>query len=57
MIIIPKNYTKYLFISLVGFLATYLLVPVVMALAKRAGMVDKPDERRIHTGVTPFRGV
>jgi FlaA1/EpsC-like NDP-sugar epimerase len=54
MISIPQNYTKYLFISLVGFLATYILVPVVMALAKRAGMVDKPDERRIHTGVTPL---
>jgi UDP-GlcNAc:undecaprenyl-phosphate GlcNAc-1-phosphate transferase len=56
MISIPQNYTKYLFISLVGFLATYLLVPVVMALAKRAGMVDRPDERRIHTGVIPRGG-
>lgn len=56
MINIPQNYTKYLFIPLLGFLFSCLLVPVVMAFAKRIGMVDKPDERRIHKGIIPRGG-
>ncbi len=56
MIAIPQNYTKYLIIPLLGFLVSYLLVPAVMAFAARIGMVDKPDERRIHKGIIPRGG-
>ena len=56
MIIIPQNLAKYLFIPLLGFLVSFLLVPAVMALAVKIGMVDKPDERRIHKGVIPRGG-
>ena len=56
MIHISQNYTKYLFIPLLGFLVSYLLVPAVMAIAVKIGMVDKPDERRIHKGIIPRGG-
>lgn len=56
MISVSQNYTKYLFIPLVGLLVAYLLVPVVMAFARKIGMVDKPDERRIHKGIIPRGG-
>ena len=51
-----QNYTKYLVIPLLGFLVSYLLVPAVMAFAVKIGMVDKPDERRIHKGIIPRGG-
>jgi UDP-N-acetylmuramyl pentapeptide phosphotransferase/UDP-N-acetylglucosamine-1-phosphate transferase len=56
MIHISQNYTKYLFIPLLGLLVSYLLVPAVMAFAVKIGMVDKPDERRIHKGIIPRGG-
>jgi UDP-N-acetylmuramyl pentapeptide phosphotransferase/UDP-N-acetylglucosamine-1-phosphate transferase/GAF domain-containing protein len=56
MIHISQNYTKYLVIPLLGFLVSYLLVPAVMAFAVKIGMVDKPDERRIHKGIIPRGG-
>ncbi len=47
---------KYLVIPLVGLLAAYFLTPLVMKFAKAVGMVDRPDERRIHKGVIPRGG-
>jgi UDP-GlcNAc:undecaprenyl-phosphate GlcNAc-1-phosphate transferase len=51
-----QNYLKYLFILLVGLLVTYVLTPVVIRFAGLIGMVDKPDERRIHQGIIPRGG-
>ncbi len=56
MFLLFQNYTKYLFIPLLGFLVVYLLVPAIMAFANKIGMVDKPDERRIHKGIIPRGG-
>ncbi len=47
---------KYPAIFLAGFLITYLLTPLVRRLAFLLGMVDRPDERRIHSVPTPRAG-
>lgn len=51
-----QNYTKYLFILLVGLVVSWVLTPLVIRVARLIGMVDKPDERRIHTGIIPRGG-
>jgi len=40
----------------VGFLVTYLLTPVVRVITVRFGIVDAPDERRVHRHATPRGG-
>ncbi|MFH1969629.1 MAG: hypothetical protein ABIJ53_04845 [Verrucomicrobiota bacterium] len=47
---------KYPAIFLAGFLVTYLLTPLVRRTAIQLGMVDLPDERRIHSAPTPRGG-
>ncbi len=47
---------KYLMVFLVGLLTTYLLTPVVRALATRYGVVDLPDARRPHKRPTARGG-
>jgi UDP-GlcNAc:undecaprenyl-phosphate GlcNAc-1-phosphate transferase len=49
-------FDKYLAVFLTGFLVTYLLTPVVRALAVRFGVVDLPNERRPHARPTPRGG-
>ncbi len=48
---------KYVFVLLTGFLVTYLTTPMVRRIAPGLGMVDIPDERRIHKTPTPRCGI
>lgn len=47
---------KYLLVFLVGLVTAWLLVPWVKKIAPRLGLVDKPDERRIHKVPIPRCG-
>lgn len=47
---------KYIFVFLTGLLVAYVITPLVIWWAPRIGMVDKPDDRRIHTGIVPRGG-
>jgi UDP-N-acetylmuramyl pentapeptide phosphotransferase/UDP-N-acetylglucosamine-1-phosphate transferase len=51
-----QNVLKYLIILSIGFLVAYVLTPLVMRLARCVGMLDRPDERRIHKGIIPRGG-
>jgi UDP-GlcNAc:undecaprenyl-phosphate/decaprenyl-phosphate GlcNAc-1-phosphate transferase len=58
------DFDKYILVFLTGLLVTYLLTPVVKALAFRFSIVDMPNERRPHQrptarggGVAVFIGV
>jgi UDP-N-acetylmuramyl pentapeptide phosphotransferase/UDP-N-acetylglucosamine-1-phosphate transferase len=53
---LPESYMKYVFVFLLGLVVTFLLTPLVIRLARRIGMMDAPDERRIHTGIIPRGG-
>jgi UDP-GlcNAc:undecaprenyl-phosphate/decaprenyl-phosphate GlcNAc-1-phosphate transferase len=48
--------TSYLFIGLVAAVATFVFTPLVGGVARRAGWVAQPAERRIHTVATPDVG-
>ncbi len=50
------DWGKYVLVFLTGFLVTWLATPVVRWLAVRVGMMDMPDERRIHERPTPRGG-
>jgi UDP-GlcNAc:undecaprenyl-phosphate/decaprenyl-phosphate GlcNAc-1-phosphate transferase len=47
---------KYIVVFLTGFVVTYLLTPVVRWLAVRFGIVDSPNERRLHKHPTARGG-
>ncbi len=47
---------KYPVVFLVAFCVTYLLTPLVARLALAFGVVDSPDERRIHSVAIPRAG-
>ena len=47
---------KYVFVFLSGLLVTWLLTPGVARVARSLGMLDIPDERRIHTRPVPRGG-
>jgi len=47
---------KYPLILAIGFIATYILVPIVIAIATKIGMVDQPSERRVNTRAIPRGG-
>ncbi len=47
---------KYVIALLAGLLFSLILTPVVRSLARKLGMVDQPDARRIHTTPTPRGG-
>ena len=46
----------YLSILLAALIVTLILTPVAVRLGRRIGLVDRPDERRKHTGVIPRTG-
>ncbi len=46
----------YAFVAVVAALATYLAMFPIRRLACRVGLVAEPDERRIHSKVTPYGG-
>jgi UDP-GlcNAc:undecaprenyl-phosphate GlcNAc-1-phosphate transferase len=52
----PEILAKYPFVLMAGFLTTYLLTPVVRRLACSAGILDRPDARRIHKHPIPRGG-
>lgn len=47
---------KYILVFVVSLVASLLLVPVVAKMAPRLGLVDEPDERRIHKVPIPRCG-
>ncbi len=51
-----NDYEVYGALFLLAAGATYLLTFPVARLAKKAGVVDEPDERRVHTRTTPTVG-
>lgn len=51
-----ESIIKYPAVFLLACVATWALTPWVSRLAVRVGMVDRPGERRIHTGVIPRMG-
>ncbi len=50
------NLDKYLAVFLTGFVVVYLLTPAVRALARRYGVIDKPNARRPHKQPTARGG-
>lgn len=48
--------TGYLIVGAVAAVVTFALTPLVSMLARRLGWVVEPDERRVHTRVTPDVG-
>lgn len=60
-ILVPLSFhveaiAKYVVVWSAGFFATLLLTPLVRSLATKLGMVDVPDERRVHKTPTPRGG-
>lgn len=47
---------KYAAVLAVGFVVAYLLTPILIKLGPRLGLIDTPDERRIHLTPTPRSG-
>lgn len=47
---------KYLYGFYIAFLLSTLLVPVGIHVGRRLGIVDRPDPRKIHTGLIPRTG-
>ncbi|MFH0880070.1 MAG: hypothetical protein V2A34_10195, partial [Lentisphaerota bacterium] len=56
--VLPEFSNLYIFILvlLTGFLVTYVLTPVFCTWLTRLGVLDLPDERRIHVKATPRGG-
>ena len=50
------HWDKYIVAFLIGLVVTYLLTPLVRAMAARFGIVDLPNERRPHQRVTTRGG-
>ncbi len=50
------NDNHVLWIILLTFIASLLIVPVIRAIAKHIGAIDKPDDRKVHTKITPRLG-
>lgn len=46
----------FLLVAAVAFLVTAVVTPVVARLARRAGAVDRPDERKVHARPVPTLG-
>jgi UDP-GlcNAc:undecaprenyl-phosphate GlcNAc-1-phosphate transferase len=47
---------KYPLILLLGIILSWLFTPIAIKLARRTGMLDRPDSRRLHTVATPRSG-
>ncbi|MGD6831736.1 glycosyltransferase family 4 protein [Sutcliffiella halmapala] len=47
---------NYIIVFVVGFLVSLLLTPAVIKLAKKIGVVDKPNARKVHTVSKPRLG-
>jgi len=52
----PESPLNFFLIFITAMVTTLLLVPSIKQLARAAGAVDNPDERRIHEGVVPRMG-
>jgi UDP-GlcNAc:undecaprenyl-phosphate GlcNAc-1-phosphate transferase len=50
------HFGRWFYILLFSFSTAALLTPLMMVVANRAGIVDKPGGRKIHTHVTPLLG-
>jgi UDP-GlcNAc:undecaprenyl-phosphate GlcNAc-1-phosphate transferase len=50
------HFGRWLYIFLFSFSTASLLTPLMMFIATRAGIVDKPGGRKIHSRVTPLLG-
>jgi UDP-GlcNAc:undecaprenyl-phosphate/decaprenyl-phosphate GlcNAc-1-phosphate transferase len=53
---VPGMMYRSVFIVSLAFSVTYLLTPVVAATACRLGVVDIPNERKVHSNPTPLLG-
>lgn len=53
---LAASLARYVVAFCMAFLASLALTPLVRTLARRIGMVDQPDERRIHAVPTPRGG-
>ncbi|MFH1477932.1 MAG: hypothetical protein ABIH24_10665 [Verrucomicrobiota bacterium] len=51
-----QTWLKYPIILLVGMLTAFVLTPIIRRLAIRGGVIDLPDERRIHKSPIPRGG-
>jgi UDP-GlcNAc:undecaprenyl-phosphate GlcNAc-1-phosphate transferase len=47
---------RWLYIFLFSFLLSFLLTPFMMVVALKAGIIDSPDQRKIHKNGTPLLG-
>lgn len=47
---------RWLYIFLFSFAATFALTPISIILGMRLGLVDRPDERKLHKALTPRIG-
>lgn len=51
-----ETYAKYPFVLLLAAVVTYILTPVAASVLHRLGIVDRPNERRVHTNTVPRGG-
>ncbi len=51
-----SNDIRWLYIFIFSFLLSYICIPVVMVVAIRLKIVDKPDARKVHKAPTPLLG-
>jgi len=47
---------RWLYIVLVSFSLSYFLVPIISYIAKKKGILDYPDQRKVHNDPTPLLG-
>lgn len=53
----PSNpFFQYLLIAILAFTVSSVLVPILIRLANRFGVVDKPSQRKVHTEPKPLLG-
>ena len=52
----PTPFFQYLSIALLAFVVSSLLIPLMIRLALRFGVVDKPNQRKVHTAPKPLLG-
>ncbi|MGC8886306.1 MAG: glycosyltransferase family 4 protein [Verrucomicrobiia bacterium] len=50
------NFKTYIVLFLLGVLSSIVLTPIMMAIAKRYSIIDKPGVRKIHKKPTPLLG-
>ena len=52
----PDELSSYLLMAIMSMAICMAIIPVMMRVAPYIGMVDDPDERKVHTAAIPRSG-